>query len=110
MVDVKPQLARPRQAEVQATNPRGARQKRRMKILKQARPDNTSVRVVPDEKYRDVLKHPNGTRFRATGSVAWPNDRFTQRRLRDGSVTLEKKPATTSEETRTARNQPTPSD
>ena len=30
--------------------------------------------------------HPNGMRFRAQGTVEWPWDRFTQRRLRDGSI------------------------
>jgi len=38
---------------------------------------------------RRILKHPvTGMRFRSTGSVEWPNDSFTQRRLRSGSITL----------------------
>ena len=45
------------------------------------------VRVEPtNEALRHVLQHPNGMRFRAQGTVEWPWDRFTQRRLRDGSI------------------------
>ena len=45
------------------------------------------VRVEPtNEALRHVLRHPNGMRFRAQGTVEWPWDRFTQRRLRDGSI------------------------
>lgn len=47
------------------------------------------VRVEPTtEAYRDVLKHPNGMAFRKEGSVEWPFDQFTQRRLRDGSIKI----------------------
>ena len=45
------------------------------------------VRVEPtNEALRHVLRHPNGMAFRAQGTVEWPWDRFTQRRLRDGSI------------------------
>lgn len=45
------------------------------------------IRVEPaNEKLRAVLKHPSGIRFRGTGSVEWPNDIFTRRRIADGSV------------------------
>jgi hypothetical protein len=45
------------------------------------------VRVEPTrEALRHVLQHPNGMAFRAQGSVEWPLDRFTQRRLDDGSI------------------------
>jgi hypothetical protein len=47
------------------------------------------VRVEPvNEEQRHVLRHPNGTAFRPTGSAEWPMDRFTQRRLRDGSIKI----------------------
>jgi hypothetical protein len=47
------------------------------------------VRVEPtSEELRHVLKHPNGMAFRAQGSVEWPFDRFTQRRLQDGSIRI----------------------
>jgi len=47
------------------------------------------LRVVPApgrEHLRSSLKHPNGVRLRAEGSVEWPNDRFTQRRIADGDI------------------------
>jgi hypothetical protein len=45
------------------------------------------IRVEPrDETMRKVLRHPNGVAFRSTGSVEWPDDRFTQKRLRVGDV------------------------
>jgi hypothetical protein len=49
------------------------------------------IRVVPkDDVLRKLLKHPaNGVGFRPEGGIEWPNDRFTQRRLRDGDVMLE---------------------
>lgn len=47
------------------------------------------VRVEPtNENLRHVLKHPNGMAFRATGSVEWPLDRFTHRRLREGCIRI----------------------
>ena len=67
---------------------RGQRQRERMQTLRDARPQ-AGVRVVPTEdKYRK-LKHPNGIGFRATGSVEWPNDRFTKRRIAEGVVKVE---------------------
>jgi hypothetical protein len=49
------------------------------------------VRVLPrDETIRKYIVHwPTRIAFPATGSVEWPNDRFTQRRIRDGDVTVE---------------------
>jgi hypothetical protein len=49
------------------------------------------VRVLPrDEMIRKYIKHmPSGIAFPETGSVEWPNDRFTQRRISDGDVTIE---------------------
>jgi hypothetical protein len=50
------------------------------------------VRVLPaNEELRKLLRHPNGTGFRPTGSIEWPDDRFTHRRLRDGDITIEEK-------------------
>lgn len=42
-----------------------------------------------DEAVRAVLKHPNGSPFGATGPMHWPDDKFTQRRLAEGSVLTE---------------------
>jgi hypothetical protein len=60
---------------------------------RQARP-NPRVRVLPRDDIirRDIVHWPTGIRFPATGSVEWPNDRFTQRRIRDGDVTVEEPP------------------
>jgi len=50
-----------------------------------------TVKVVPSkEEYRKYLKHGvTGVGFTEQGSVEWPNDQFTKRRIRDGSVALE---------------------
>src|SRR4029434_5162833 len=46
------------------------------------------VRVMPArDDIRWLLKHPNGTGFPADGPAEWPLDKFTRRRLREGSVT-----------------------
>lgn len=48
------------------------------------------IRVNPrDDEIRKVLSHPSVGGFRETGSIEWPLDNFTKRRLRDGSVTRE---------------------
>ena len=43
---------------------------------------------VNDDKRR-VLKHPVAGGFRETGSIDWPEDAWTYRRIRDGDVTTE---------------------
>jgi len=54
------------------------------------------VRVLPkNEQIRKTLFHPlngKGTiiRFPKEGSVEWPMDNFTRRRLRDGDITIVK--------------------
>lgn len=45
--------------------------------------------VPTSDDLRRVLKHPNGVRFRSEGSVEWPNDRFTKRRIAEGVVKVE---------------------
>ena len=53
------------------------------------------VRVLPkNEEIRRTLKHPRGMKFRDTGSVEWPHDSFTHRRLLDGDITIEGKEET----------------
>jgi hypothetical protein len=48
------------------------------------------VRVLPrDDDMRRILKHPSGLGFRSSGSIEWPLDKWTQRRLREGAITLE---------------------
>ena len=83
-------MAETEQAEANpALAERGKRRKARLNALASARPV-ASVRVTPrDDDMRRVLKHPNGMAFRDDGgSVEWPLDRFTRRRIRDGSVTV----------------------
>jgi hypothetical protein len=46
------------------------------------------VRVVPTREELRWLKHPNGMRFRSEGSVEWPMDSWTHRRLRDGDIKI----------------------
>jgi hypothetical protein len=60
----------------------------RLKAIAEAR-KIPRVRVEPtSEEYRRAIKHPNGMAFRPQGSVEWPNDRFTQRRIAEGSVKI----------------------
>ena len=42
-----------------------------------------------DPVRRRAIKHPFGTSFDHTGFAEWPDDQFTQRRLRDGDVSLD---------------------
>jgi len=46
---------------------------------------------------RRLLRHPRAGGFRSEGSIEWPDDTFTKRRLKEGSIKLaapaeEKKP------------------
>lgn len=59
----------------------------RLKAIAEAR-KIPRVRVEPTEEMYRVLKHPNGMAFRPEGSVEWPNDRFTQRRVAEGSIKI----------------------
>jgi hypothetical protein len=68
---------------------RAQARKERLARIRAMVPDQT-VRVTPrDENIRKLLRHPlRGRGFPSTGSVEWPLDTFTRRRLRDGDVTL----------------------
>jgi hypothetical protein len=47
------------------------------------------VRVEPtSDDMRRLLKHPRGGGFRSEGSVEWPDDTFTRKRLRDGDIKI----------------------
>jgi len=63
----------------------------RRERLKQTMPQRPSgVRVLPrDDTIRKGIKHPSGAKFPASGSVEWPLDSFTRRRLADGTVKRE---------------------
>ena len=70
---------------------RGQRMRQRMERLRAAIPPG--IRVVPsNDKMRRLLKHPHAGGFRAEGGADWPNDRFTKRRLADGSIKREERP------------------
>jgi hypothetical protein len=71
---------------------RGQRMRQRMERLRAA--TRPGIRVVPsNEKMRRLLRHPHAGGFRAEGAADWPNDRFTKRRLADGSIKREERPA-----------------
>ena len=38
------------------------------------------------EDMRRLLKHPKAGGFRSEGSIEWPDDDFTRRRIREGSL------------------------
>jgi hypothetical protein len=71
---------------------RQERIKARQELMARLAPRPARVRVVPaNEDLRRNLKHPAGQiKFPETGSVEWPLDRFTRRRIAEGSVTEEK--------------------
>jgi hypothetical protein len=53
------------------------------------------IRVEPaNDDMRRLLKHPRAGGFRSEGSIEWPDDTFTKRRLKEGSIKLAKPPET----------------
>jgi hypothetical protein len=62
----------------------------RERITKMQVAASPGIRVVPaNDDGRRLLKHPRSGGFPAEGGAEWPDDRFTKRRLADGSVTRE---------------------
>ena len=62
----------------------------RRERLKKFMPKQPRVRVLPaNEDFRQVIKHPSGIRFPEEGSVEWPMDKFTRKRIAEGDVTVE---------------------
>ena len=58
--------------------------------LRKITPQRARVRVLPaNEDFRQVLKHPSGLRFPEQGSVEWPLDKFTRKRIAEGDITVE---------------------
>ena len=71
---------------------RGLRMSERLQKMREAANERTAevVMVTPkNDTIRRVLKHPRGGGFPKDGAAQWPNDRFTQRRIRDGDITVE---------------------
>jgi hypothetical protein len=86
---IKPySISSPRPEANPALERRGQHRKARMAAAHKPR---TGIRVTAaNDDFRRVLKHPSGIGFpQGGGSVEWPDDRFTRRRIRDGSVTVE---------------------
>jgi hypothetical protein len=72
---------------------RGQRMRQRMERLRDAA-SRPVIQVVPsNDKMRRLLRHPHAGGFRAEGGAAWPHDRFTKRRLADGSIKREERHA-----------------
>ena len=67
---------------------RGLRFSARLEKMREAAQQHVkTVQVTPTkDDYRRVLKHPKAGGFPKSGSAAWPLDRFTERRLRDGDI------------------------
>jgi hypothetical protein len=63
----------------------------RERRVAETNPPLERVRVTPaSDDLRRLLVHPTGIGFpENTGSVEWPLDKFTRRRIEDGSVTRE---------------------
>jgi len=76
---------------VLADDPRASRREeraRRLKLINSGDRPATIKVYAANETMRRVLRHPHGVRFRAQldQPVEWPNDSFTARRMRDGSI------------------------
>lgn len=65
--------------------------RRQARIAKvRAQSEIPRVRVIPrDDEMRAILRHPSGMAFLAEGSVEWPLDNFTRRRIAEGVVSIE---------------------
>lgn len=73
-------------------SPRAAARLARLKLIADNVTRPATIKVFAgNEDYRRVVRHPNGTRFRAElgEAVEWPNDSFTTRRIADGTVRLD---------------------
>ena len=119
-------LSRPRKSEQEvlaerAELPKSERFKRRQERLARVREVTATerVRVNPrDDEIRRAFKNvPGRMGFPSQGSVEWPLDQYTKRRLRDGSITIadagerqeqraETQQQTTPKEPRATRNEP----
>lgn len=66
----------------------------RRQMMAKLNPRLPRVRVIAaSDELRSVLKHPKGGKFpKGGGSVEWPHDQFTRRRIAEGAVTIEEKP------------------
>ena len=78
--------------ETKELDPRSQQIADRKKRMAELAPKIERVRVTPaNDDLRRIMRHPNGMKFPPQGSVEWPMDQFTRRRIKDGSVTVEEK-------------------
>jgi hypothetical protein len=75
------------------------RAQRRLDVIRENAPD-TTVRVkagtykdwrgqtYPPELIGERLKHPSGLRLRGVSATEWPNDKFTKKRIADGTLVV----------------------
>ena len=84
----------------------------RRQMMADLKPHTERVRVTAaNETLRKVLKHPNGVKFPSGGgSVDWPLDQFTRRRIAEGAVNVEQgeKGMKLQERRRAKQDQPLP--
>lgn len=73
---------------VSKTTLRGKRISERREMMNAAKPKGVRVNPANDDMRR-VLKHPTSGAFPKSGGADWPNDRFTKRRIADGTIKLE---------------------
>ena len=64
----------------------GQRMKERVDRMRKTN-TRPGIRVEPaNDDMRRVMAHPRAGHFRSQGSMVWPDDTFTYRRLRDGDI------------------------
>jgi hypothetical protein len=64
----------------------GQRMRERTERMRKAA-TRPGIRVEPaNDDMRRLLAHPRVGHFRSEGSMEWPDDSFTHRRLRDGDI------------------------
>lgn len=69
----------------------GQRQREKVQRMQKLH-QRPGIRVTPkNDDMRRLLKHPRAGAFRSEGSMEWPDDSFTHRRLRDGDIKREEK-------------------
>lgn len=89
--ETKPQSQNSQISQSKPVNPRDAireRRTRRLRLIAAGKPNTIKV-FAANETMREVLRHGgNGMRFRDSidQGVEWPNDSFTARRIKEGSV------------------------
>jgi hypothetical protein len=75
--------------EHQEQTDRQRRMAERKEQMRARMPHAETVRIEPaSDVLRRAIRHPGGRGFPPTGPAEWPLDKFTKRRIADGSVTV----------------------